>query len=282
MCSKMNIKFVVNDYILIWSLLFEASISESIYQLKQKLWANYKIEYNNTYRDKSLIMKDPKNFIPNNDSIYNMLLESQEYELIQRETEKYRLEVMKVWDSHKKQISNAWCKIIKKEWQPYTVLIVTEALNIIDTTGADLENKILILGKKLDTKNPLKTLLYIILAIVKKELSNLPSQDQDIAQAIIELAVLNEFATELLKKSCYLTGDPALSTLKRQIYPYWLMYLGVPKTEMLNYMTRDKIAFNVDDYAYEKELKKMDIEEFIKFCIRNKKYILKRETLEII
>ena len=40
-------------------------------------------------------------------------------------------------------------------------------------------------------------------------------------------------------------------------------------------MMRDKISFDIDKYAYEKELKKMDIEEFIDFCIRNKKYIIR-------
>jgi len=48
---------------------------------------------------------------------------------------------------------------------------------------------------------------------------------------------------------------------------------------------RDKIAFEADKYAYEKELKKMDIEEFIEFCIRNKRYIIrenKEEVLEIL
>ena len=34
----MNIKFVVNDYILIWNLLFQASISEKMHVLKQKIW----------------------------------------------------------------------------------------------------------------------------------------------------------------------------------------------------------------------------------------------------
>ena len=57
----MNIKFYVNDYVLVWNLLFQASISEQIYKLKQKLWTNYKEKYNNTYRDKNLILKDDKN-----------------------------------------------------------------------------------------------------------------------------------------------------------------------------------------------------------------------------
>ena len=32
----MNAKFIVNDYVLIWNLLFQASISEKIYNFKQK------------------------------------------------------------------------------------------------------------------------------------------------------------------------------------------------------------------------------------------------------
>lgn len=42
----MNLKFVVNDYVLIWNLLFQASISENIHKFKQKIWINYKNEYN--------------------------------------------------------------------------------------------------------------------------------------------------------------------------------------------------------------------------------------------
>ena len=61
----MNTKFIVNDYAIIWNLLFQASISESIYKLKQKLWDAYKAEYNETYNDKEAILKDIKNFTTN-------------------------------------------------------------------------------------------------------------------------------------------------------------------------------------------------------------------------
>ena len=61
----MNTKFIVNDYALIWNLLFQASISDSLSKLKAKLWDTYKEEYNKTYQDKQEIMKDYKNFIPN-------------------------------------------------------------------------------------------------------------------------------------------------------------------------------------------------------------------------
>ena len=68
-------------------------------------------------------------------------------------------------------------------------------------------------------------------------------------------------------------------SLKRWLYPYWLMYLGVEKDKFFSYMMRDQIAFEVDKYAYEKQLKKMNLEEFIDFCIRNQRYIV-RETKE--
>ena len=38
-----NIKFVVNDYVLVWNLLFQASINERIHKLKQKLQSVLKI-----------------------------------------------------------------------------------------------------------------------------------------------------------------------------------------------------------------------------------------------
>ena len=69
----MNLKFVVNDYVLIWNLLFQASISENLYNLKQKIWVNYKKQYNETFKDNLKILKDPKNFIPDDDTIYNIV-----------------------------------------------------------------------------------------------------------------------------------------------------------------------------------------------------------------
>ena len=50
----MNLNFIINDYILIWNVLFQASVSEPIYKLKQKLWDTYKEQYNNTYLTQGL------------------------------------------------------------------------------------------------------------------------------------------------------------------------------------------------------------------------------------
>ena len=129
---KMNIKFMVNDDMLIWTLLFQASISESVHKLKQKLWFNYKEQYNNAYRDKELIMKDVKNFIPNDDTIYNIMLENKEYERIKKRVEKYRIEVLALWDKQQKLIRKSLEEILKKTLNDYTVLVVDEQLEILE------------------------------------------------------------------------------------------------------------------------------------------------------
>ena len=279
----MNLKFIVNDYVLIWNLLFQASINEKIHKLKQKLWINYKKEYNNTYRDKELILKDPKNFIPNDDTIYNIVLESKEYEAIKKKTEKYRNQVLKIWDENKKNTTKIIKSIMKTDIKPYQVFVVAEELDIIDTlTPKDSKVNTIILGKHVTQDTSIKLLVEIIFKILQKEYKKYKVEYEEIVEAIIELAILNELPTRLTGRSYYLTGEPTLNYLKRQIYPYWLMYLGADKEEMMSFMMRDKIAFDIDKYAYEKELKKQDILGFVDFCIRNQKYIIKIKELEII
>ena len=276
----MNVKFVVNDYVLIWNLLFQASISESIYRLKQRLWVNFRNEYNNTYRDRNAILKDPKNFIPNDDTIYNIVMETRDFDKLKREAEKYRVTIMKLWDANKKKIERLVSKIIKKEIGKYTILIVNEELNIIDLNKTELSSSI-VLGKKINKQDPLSTILEIVMEIVKHETDN-KEENKEIRKALIELAVYNEFATDLYGKSCYISGEPSLNQLKSHLYPYWLMYLGVPKDEFETFMSRDKIPFNKEQYAYEKELKKMSLEKMIDFCIRNSKYIIRPDKVELI
>ena len=272
----MNTKFIVNDYVLIWNLLFQAAISETIYNLKQKLWDTYKDQYNAMFKDKAKILKDYKNFIPNDDTIYNILLTEKDYEKLRKRVDKYRLEVMKLWDKNKKVTDNLVSNILRLNIPNYNFFIVNKELNIIDHPTNDS----LIIGKEIDSKDPLKLLLDINMSIASNNIKSYKEQYVKFKKTILELAIYNEYATRLTKRSCYQSGSPALSSLKRWLYPYWLMYLGVPQDEFPTYMMRDKIVFDTKKYAYEKELKKISIEEFIDFCIRNQRYII-REPKEI-
>ena len=128
----METKFIVNDYALIWNLLFQASISENIYKLKQKLWNTYKNEYNDTYKDKLDIMKDCKNFIPDNDTIYNIVLDDSSYEKIKKQAEKYRINLLKIWDKNKKETDYLMKKIVRMDIPNYTFFVVNKELNLVD------------------------------------------------------------------------------------------------------------------------------------------------------
>lgn len=279
----MNLKFVVNDYVLIWNLLFQASITESIHKLKQKIWINYKEEYNKVFKDNSLMLKDPKNFIPNDDTIYNIVLESKDYEKIKKQTERFRIRLLQNWDENKKIAVQELKDILRFDIRLYHILVVSDQLNIMDTSlvkGSRVNT--LVWGKKIEDNNPTNNIINLVYQIVMKELKEYQREYQDIVKAIVELAILNEFATRITGITHYLTGDSTLKYLKRQIYPYWLMYLGVEKDKMMEYMTRDKIGFDISNYTYERQLKKLDLYAFIDFCIRNQKHIVKIDELEII
>lgn len=280
----MNLKFVVNDYLLIWNLLFKDSITQDICNLKQKLWNTYEKEYNEIYKDKELILEDSKNFIPNNDLIYNFIIDSKDFENIKKEVEKVRFSVVKNYDKNIKHINKLIKKVIRKEMPNYECFILNTQFNIHETIKLNNKEGRIIIGKQKETEN--NKLTELLFDIIKQEIVIENEDDLGIKDAILELAVLNEFQTDINGYSCYQNGTASLQKLKKFIYPYWLMYLGIQRKDMLEYMERDKIYFEVNNYAYEKELINMNIEEFISFVIRNKRYIIRtnvvKETDEII
>ena len=51
----MNLKFVINESVLIWYLLFHQSISKEMNVYKQKVWKNYCSEYKDLQKEKEII-----------------------------------------------------------------------------------------------------------------------------------------------------------------------------------------------------------------------------------
>ena len=72
-----------------------------------------------------------------------------------------------------------------------------------------------------------------------------------------------------------------LRVLRRQLYPYWLMYLGCDVEELISHMMRDQIAFDIDKYTIERGLKTVDLYGFIDFCCKNQKYIIRLDNLGV-
>ncbi len=281
----MNIKFITNDYMLAWDILFQASINEEIHKIKERLWNNHKKIYSNMSNDNQLIINDMKNFIPDDDTLYNLLFNNPLFTVLKKDTEKYRQYLLKIWDDNKKKIATLIAKILRIEPKNYQLLIVNAQIDKIVVMEQENTNKtIIVWAQKKDYDNPYYFIIELIYKILETELKkkDICSSNQELVKSVLELATLNELPTLLEGKSHYLEGTSKLKTIKKQIYPYWLMYLGADKEEMLTYMMRDKIAFDVDKYVVEKKLKQLDIYSFIEFCNRNQKYIVKIDETEII
>lgn len=259
----MDLKFIINDYIIIWYLLFQTTDSEELNKIKQKLWNNHKEEYNNIYKDKDLIFEDYKNYIPSDDTIYNVVTETKKYEKIKTNIEKYRKLLLSTWDANKKSINRILRSILRINIVPYDIFIVSRNLNILDSSINNTKNRgNIVIGK--NDNNFINTIFNLLLTVLRKELK-VDEEKGSICKAIIELIVLNELPTRLTNKSTYISGRPELYNLKREIYPYWLMYLGVSKNDFNKYMERDKVTFDIDNYKYDKHLSRIDIEEFIDY-----------------
>lgn len=277
----MNVKFIVNEYTLVWYLLFQQSISVKLNNYKQKLWNNFQNEYIHLEKEKQLILKDPKNYIPDNDTIYDLIKDFDDYNDVLKETDKYKVNVLKVWDSYKSKVNKELTNILRFEIKDYNILLVNPKLNVIDLSAkGDGKTNTIVYGKKMKT-NPVEAMMELVYIILRKELKGYNEENREIVEAIVELAILNELGTRITGKSCYLIGRSEYQLLKRQIYPYFLMYLGVDRDDLVSYMRRDGIIFDQSSYTNEVKLRKINLKEFINFCINNKKIILRLDKLGV-
>ncbi len=275
----MKISFNINKYLLMWYLLYQRSINEEIHSLKQKLWKNNKKEYSLIYGEKDSILEDLDNYIPNDDTIYNSVENSEIYRKIRQETNRYRLNLMEIWDSNRKSYTKELSNIMKASFEhEYSMLVIHPTLDVLEVAN----DNIIVVGKKVTVKQKDDFLTYLFYKVVKEKFQKLRYEDRDIINVILELITLNELFTRMTNVSKYNYGKKDMYDLKKQIYPYWLMYLGCEKEDFTSYMMRDKVGFDIDKYKVEKELSNLNLLEFIEFCIQNQFKIIRINQLEII
>ena len=278
----MNVEFVVNDYLLAWNLLFKPSISEDIQTLKERLWKNYSKQYMKMEKENVEILKYTNDFIPDDDTIYNFIFNTDEFKLVKKQTDKYRRFLMRIWDSHQKNIQSTLKELLRfKVENNYQILVVHPYLDNVEYLKKNPKKNI-VWGKKEDTEDGLKAIIRILFTLVKYEIGDYQSANREMVSAIIDLLVSNEIYTRLSGFSKYEEGLKKLKLLKRQLYPYWLMYMGADREELVSYMMRDRLPFDIDKYPIEKALREVDLFGFIDFCCTNQKYIIRLNNLETI
>ena len=275
----MKLHFKTNDYLLTWNLLYGASFSEPVHIFKQKLYKKHKNQYMAIQKDKKEMLTDIKNFIPDDDTLYNYVFDTDLFAKLKEDTEKHRMELLKIWDQNKKTINEHLRAILKFPLKDDYNIIVLHP--IMDTVLMEKGSINIGWGNRKDLVDPYFTLTNIVYNIVKSELSGVKKDYKEIIDVVLELAIQNELYTRLSGKSSYSNGDNTLVYLKKQIYPYWLMYLGYEKEDFTRFMMRDGIVFEIDKYLFERDLKKLNLYQFIEFCIRNQKKIIRINRLEI-
>lgn len=269
----MKLDFILNDYLLMWHLLYESSVSEEIHNIKQVLWKDYKKEYSALYKEKDKILNDLDNYIPDDDFIFNIFETSPSYKKVIKETNKYRMSLLQLWDLNSKLYKKELANILKYDLEEnYKVLVLHPNLGVVET---DFNLNIISIGKKIDNKDKDSFLTYLFYKILKNEFKDVKIDD-NILTTMLELICVNELFTRVSKESKYNIGKSELKKLKQQIYPYFLMYLGVEEKNFEKYMVRDNIFFNIKDYPYNKKLKNYDIFSFMTYLNKNKKEILNK------
>ena len=276
----MNIQFVINDYLLAWNILFRPSISEEIQKLKERLWKNYSKEYMKLQKENVEILKYTEDFIPDDDTIYNFIINSEEFQLVKKQTDKYRRFLMKIWDSHQKVIQSSLKELLRfKVANDYQILVIHPYFDNVEYLKKNPKKNV-VWGKKEDTEDGLKAIIRILFTVVKYELNDYQEENKEIVTAIEDLLVTNEIYTRVSGFSRYSEGIKRLKLLKKQLYPYFLMYQGADREELVSYMMRDKMPFDIDKYPVEKGLRKMDLKGFIDFCCDNQKRIIKLSEID--
>lgn len=267
----MNLEFYVNEYLLAWYLLYSASLSKEIDKFRKNLWSKYKKEYNFCYKDKQEIIKYGHDFIPDNDVLYNEIFESNLYVSLKKETQKHKNHLVKLFNGDMKVLKKCVKDVLKLDLSvTYSIFVIHPRMECIEYSN---QFNAIIWGSD---KDKYDALTILILTIVRGIYENFNNEYKEVVNAIIELAVINEIGKQLTKTETYELGDKTLRIIKRQIYPFWLMYLGNDtKESLINKMIEDKIAFDMERYPIDKNMKKMNLTEFINFCIKNNRHILK-------
>ena len=276
----MKINFITNNYLLIWNLLYGPSISMKMHMFKQKLWLIYKKEYKKIENDKDEILSDYKNFIPDDNTLYDLIEDSSVFPVLIKDVEHHRIKLMKEWDLIKRKVNKELSNILRIENDTYQVIVLHPSM---ESELSSFNAKSIGWGKKADLEDSFVTILKMITLILKEKVHYQDNTDEDIKNAILELAVENEVYARM-RESNYFEKNQELLSIKKDLYPYFLMYLGINLEDTTPYMMRDNMAFDIEKYTNEIQLRNLDIFEFIDFVVRNKKLLLKnkKELVEVL
>ena len=193
---------MINDYLLAWYLLYGASLSKEIDRFKKSLYTKYKKEYNFCYKDRSEIIKYGKDFIPDNDILYNSVMESSLFKSLKKEAMHHRMHIQKLWESNQKEINKYIDEVLRIPFpKKSTLYIIHPRLEIIEYVS---DFNVLVWGSDKDKYDALTVMLMTITkGIVKKKQNENLKNYNEILDSILELSIINEIGKRISKSYNY-------------------------------------------------------------------------------
>jgi len=273
----MKLNFIINKYLLMWYLLCRESNINEVNNFKQNFLSLHRKEAFMLIKEKDIIMSYLKDYIPDDDFIFNKFYNTDEFKKLQKDTNKYRISMLESYDKNKKALLKNLNKLLKYDLNiSYDICFVHKKLDVIEF---NLKTNLIILGKDIKSSEALGFYILIVYKILENEYKKFKPEEKEIVTSILELVIYNELFTRVSGKNRYNIGNQNLRKTKEKIYPYFLMYMGILESDFDKRMEEDNIYF--DSVKYDNNLKLMDLYSFITFIIKNKTRVLDTKILKI-
>jgi len=273
----MRLNFIINKYLLMWYLLCRESNINEVNNFKQNFLSLHRKEAFMLIKEKDIIMSYLKDYIPDDDFIFNKFYNTDEFKKLQKDTNKYRISMLESYDKNKKALLKNLNKLLKYDLNiSYDICFVHKKLDVIEF---NLKTNLIILGKDIKSSEALGFYILIVYKILENEYKKFKPEEKEIVTSILELVIYNELFTRVSGKNRYNIGNQNLRKTKEKIYPYFLMYMGILESDFDKRMEEDNIYF--DSVKYDNNLKLMDLYSFITFIIKNKTRVLDTKILKI-
>jgi len=275
MVVYMRLNFIINKYLLMWYLLCRESNINEVNKFKQNFLSLHRKESFMLIKEKNIIMNLLKDYIPDDDFIFNKFSNTDEFKKLLKDTNRYRISMLEAYDKNQKIIKKELNKLLKYNLNiNYDICFVHKKLDVLEF---NLKTNLIVLGKEIKSSETLGFYILLIYKILENEYNNFKPEAKEIVRAILELVIYNELFTRVSGKNRYNIGNQNLRKVKEKIYPYFLMYMGILESDFEKRMEEDSIYF--DDLKYDKNLKLMDLYSFITFIIKNKTKVFETKIL---
>lgn len=273
----MRLNFIINKYLLMWYLLCRESNINEVNDFKQNFLSLHRKEAFMLIKEKDIIMSYLKDYIPDDDFIFNKFYNTDEFKKLQKDTNKYRISMLEAYDKNKKVLLKNLNKLLKYDLNiSYDICFVHKKLDVIEF---NLKTNLIVLGKDIKSFDALGFYILIVYKILENEYKKFKPEEKEIVTSILELVIYNELFTRVSGKNRYNIGNQNLRKTKEKIYPYFLMYMGILESDFDKRMEEDNIYF--DSVKYDNNLKLMDLYSFITFIIKNKTRVLDTKILKV-